>query len=233
MKNSKSKIILGVATAALLFTSTIKVNAQTEVAAHKVGEFGFRFMPTFSKFNMKTASGGVVKGQATLGYGAGVFLGINFSKHIGVQAELMYSAINQKYTDKEVERKIDLKYINIPLLISLNTGKTKPVNFNVVAGPQIGINVGSKVEGSGTNGTDTVSAVLSIKQGDVGLAYGFGIDFGLNTKQTFRLGLGYRGVYGLLDISDKSKSTTTDQYYIVDKTNLVTNSFYASLSLLF
>lgn len=29
-------------------------------------EFGFRFMPTFSSFDMKTSSGGTVKGEVTL-----------------------------------------------------------------------------------------------------------------------------------------------------------------------
>jgi len=45
--------------------------------------------------------------------------------------------------------------------------------------------------------------------------------------------MGFRGVYGLFDISDDSGTTSTDSYYVLDKTNLKTYSVYAGLSILF
>jgi Outer membrane protein beta-barrel domain len=195
------------------------------------GEFGLRFMPTVSNFDIQTSEGGKISGDATLGYGAGVVLGYNFTDHIGIQGEAIYSTLNQKYTEDDVEREIKLEYINIPLLLSYNTGKLKPVNFNVVVGPQIGISVGSELFSDGGNPDD--DAVLSVKKGDLGFAYGAGFDFGLNTAKTIRLGIGFRGVYGLLDISDNSNNISTENYFVLDKAHVKTYSAYMGLSFLF
>ncbi len=226
MKNSKLKFIIYTAVAALLFVATSTVNAQN-------AEFGMRFMPTVSNFDMQTSSGGTVKGEATLGYGVGALLGFNFSDHLGIQGEVIYSSLNQKYKEADVEYKVNLKYINIPLLFSLNTNKSGPVNLNLVGGPQIGISIGSDIFTSGNSGSSDSQPIVSVKKGDLGLAYGAGVDFGLNSSGKFRLGLGFRGVYGLLDISDNSNSTTTDSYYILDRTHMKTYSLYTGLSLLF
>jgi opacity protein-like surface antigen len=118
-------------------------------------------------------------------------------------------------------------------MLSLNSGKTKIINFNIVAGPQLGISVGSRLFTSGSNSTDSTNAVLSVKKGDLGFAYGAGLDFAINEARTARLSLGYRGVFGLFDISDDSRSITTDSYYILDRTHLKTNAIYVGISILF
>jgi len=224
MKNLMRKVAVIVPVAAIILFTAVKVNAQT-------AEIGFRLMPTISAFDMKTSSGGTVKGSANLGYGIGAFVGYNFTNNIGVQGEVMYSSITQKYTQESVERKVNLRYVNIPLLFSLNTGKTNAVNLNLVAGPQIGISVGSKVFTSGGDGTN--QAMLTIKKGDLGVAYGAGVDFALGSSGMARLGVGFRGVYGLLNISDNNNSTTTNSLYVLDRTHIKTYSLYTGLSLLF
>ena len=196
------------------------------------GEFGVRFMPTISSLDVQSSSGGQISGDATVGFGAGIFLGFNFSDNFGLQGEAIYSTLNQKYTEDDVEKEIKLEYINIPLLLSFNTGKLKPVNFNVVAGPQIGISVGSELFTSDGGDPDN-EAVLSVKKGDLGFAYGAGFDFGLNTAKTFRLGIGFRGVYGLIDISDNSNNNSTNSYYVLDKAHIKTYSAYLGVSFLF
>lgn len=211
---------------AFFFGGVLAANAQK-------AEFGLRFMPTVSSFDVQSSSGGKIKGEATLGFGFGALLGFNFNKHIGIQGELIYSSLAQKYNERELERRVNLKYVNIPLLLTLNTGKNNPVNFNIVAGPQIGIRVGSSLVTSGDNGTDEPDAILATKKGDVGFAYGAGLDFGLNTARTIRLGIGYRGVLGLFDISDNSNTITTDSYYLLDRSHIKTNAAYVGLSLLF
>ena len=118
-------------------------------------------------------------------------------------------------------------------MLSLNTGKSRITNLNIVAGPQIGISVGSSINTSGGNGTYTTQAKLALKKNDFGFAYGAGLDFGINTSRTIRLGLGYRGVIGLVDISDNSKSASSDSYYVVEKTHLKTNAGYIGFSILF
>ena len=215
-----------ISVASLLFVGALKADAQK-------AELGFRFMPTFSSFEMKTSSGGTVKGDITLGYGAGALLGYNLTDNIGIQGEVIYNSISQRYKETDVERKVNLRYVNIPLMLSLNTGKTQPINANIVAGLQIGVSVGSKVTTSGGDGTSDVQALLAVKKGDLGFAYGAGVDFGLTPSRTFRLGIGFRGVYGLLDISDDNTSNTTDSYYILGKTHIKTYSGYIGFSFLF
>lgn len=211
---------------ALLSASAVNLDGQN-------AEFGLRLMPTVSSLEFNTSAGGTATGKATVGLGYGAFLGFNFSDNIGVQAEVIYNSLSQKYTEEDVEREINLKYVNIPVLLSLNTGKTRAINLNVVAGPQLGISVGSSFNESGDNGNDPSLPVLSVKKGDLGLAYGAGLDFGINDARNIRLGIGFRGVYGLFDISDDSQGNTTDQYYLLDRTHIKTYSGYAGLSILF
>lgn len=237
MKKSNFKIATQIIMTAAIITCTINLKAQNTVpeatAVNKKAEFGIRFMPTFSNLDLKTSDGNKVKGEATLGYGIGGLLGFNFNKHIGVQGEVIYSSLSQKYQDQNIERKVNLKYINIPLLLSLNSGKSNAVNLNLVVGPQIGVNVGSSVYSSGSNGTNDPEPVVSIRKGDLGFAFGGGVDFGLNTDRTIRLSLGYRGVIGLFDISDDNQSTATESFLVIDKANVNTNAAYMGLSILF
>jgi hypothetical protein len=214
-----------------LFTLAILLSVGTMMQAQK-GEFGVRFMPTFSAFDVNTSSGGTIDGEVTFGLGAGVLLALNITDHVGIQGEVIYNKVSQKYAEDNVNRRIDLKYVNIPLLLSLNTGKTNPVNFNFVVGPQLGISVGSEFLVDDGNNNDP-NAVLSVKKGDLGIAYGAGVSFGLTPSQTFRLGLGFRGVYGVVDISDNSNNISNDSYYLLDRSKIKTYSGYIGLSFLF
>lgn len=226
-------VILAVFAQCNLLSAQDSMTVAVPKKSFHVIEIGARLMPTFSSFDARTSSGGTVSGEVTLGYGIGGFLGINFSNHVGIQGELIYSSITQKYKEKDLERKVNLQYFNIPVLLSLNTNKSKPVNLNLVVGPQIGISQGSRLSSSGSGDSTTSLAVLSVKKGDLGFAYGAGLDFGLNEKQTFRLGIGFRGVYGLLDISDDSQTMGNSSYLLLDKTHVKTYSAYFGVSYLF
>jgi opacity protein-like surface antigen len=239
MKTLKGKIIMCIFATALLFVCTSKANAQdpqnTAQQNHNQPriEIGARFMPTFSSFQMQTSAGNMVKGSAVLGYGFEALLGYNFNTHIELQAEVIYSNISRKYTELDVERKVNLRYVNIPLLFSINSGKFKPVNLNIVLGPQVGIMVGSTIYTSGSTNTDTPQAVLSVRKSDLGFAYGAGLDFGINHSGTFRVGVGFRGVYGLIDISNNSPTSTNDSYYVLGRAHIQTYSIYSGLSFVF
>lgn len=224
---------------AMLFISAASVQAQEVAPAaiptpslHRV-EFGFRFMPTISAFKMKNDSGGTVKGEATLGYGIGAMAALNFTSHYGIQGEIIYNSLSQKYKDQNLEREIHVRYLNIPLLFSLNTGKTKPVNLNVVLGPQLGFNMGSKINKTGGGGSDTVTYVLATKRSDLGVAYGAGLEFMLNETRTMRLDLGFRGVYGLVNVSKNEPPANNESVYIVNQAKVRTKSAYIGLSFLF
>jgi len=76
-----------------------------------------------------------------------------------------------------------------------------PVVFGVVIGPQFGINIGSSFSGNSASNKDTLNAVLAVKQGDVGVAYGAGFGIALNQQRNIRLDFGFRGVYGLVNMN--------------------------------
>lgn len=225
MKNLKSTIT-SLSVIGLLLISTFSANAQK-------AEFGVRFMPTFSNFDLQTSTGGTVNGKATIGLGFGAVLGFSFTDHAAIQVEVIYQQLSQKYTEQNIEREIKLNYVNIPLLFALNTGKTKSINFGLVLGPQIGLSVGSSIHLSVAEGTNGSHAVLSTKTTDLGFAYGAGIDFGINDAKTIRFSLGYRGVYSLIDLSDNTKSLTNNDYYVVNRTHIKTNAGYVGISFLF
>ena len=197
----------------------------------RVVELGVRYMPTFTQLTFNTSNGETVKGTATVSNGYGVLLGINFSKNIGIVGEVNYNEIMQKYKDMSLEREVDIQYLNIPVMLSINTDKTLPVNLNLVAGPQFGLNVGSSVKGSSSENTDTVHAVLALKQGDIGLAYGAGLEFALNKMHTIRLDLGFRGMYGFVDMSTTPAGNNT--YNILVKGSRKTYAGYGGITFCF
>ncbi|MBK9337412.1 MAG: PorT family protein [Lewinellaceae bacterium] len=225
MKKFRIRIIKLASNVLFFSIITINLNAQS-------GQVGLRFMPTFSKFDIKTSTGGTIKGEGTFGLGFGAFMGYSFSEYIGIQGEMIYSSYSQKYQELQIEREVKLKYINIPLLITLNTGKSRAVNLNVVAGPQIGISVGSDLFTTGDDGTGS-QGVLSIKKGDLGFAYGAGLDFGLNPARNIRLGIGYRGVVGVFDISDNNSTIQTNSFYVLEKSHVKVDAAYIGLSFVF
>lgn len=223
MKTFKNKII------GFLAISILVISAFAPAVAQNV-QFGLRFMPAFTKFDINSSNGNTIKGDVDLGYGVGALLGFHFTQNIGIQGEVIYSSFAQKYKENNIDRNINLKYINIPLLLALNTSKGKAVNFGIVGGPQIGLNVGSKLLSSSGSAGDPI---LSVKKGDLGFAYGAGFDFGLNPAHTILLGIGFRGVYGLIDISDDSNTISDNSYYILDKTKIKVYSGYLGISWMF
>jgi hypothetical protein len=226
MKLSTNKIIVFLFLVIGLLAYTTKVEAQKM-------EAGLRFMPTISSFSMKNAPGRTVTGEAMIGFGVGGFFGYNFNEHVGIQVELIYSTLSQRYVETDISQEINLGYVNIPLLFSYNTSKSESVNFNFVLGPQLGISAASNIFTERIVGNNHAKGFLKVKSSDIGLAYGAGIDFGLNSSNTLRLSGGFRGVYGLLDISDNSETLISGSYYILDKTSLVTYSVYLGLSMMF
>jgi hypothetical protein len=103
------------------------------------------------------------------------------------------------------------------------------LNLNAVVGPQFGINVGSDINSSGSNGT--TRAVVETKKGDIGAAYGAGLEFVLNQNRTIRFDIGYRGFYGFVDVD--ADKTGEDTYNVMVSANRKTHAAYARITFLF
>jgi hypothetical protein len=189
---------------------------------------GARFMPTVAQFEYNSEGNSTAEATAVVSYGWGGFIGFNFTDNVGLQGEVLYSPLAQRYKIADRVNDVRIDYVNIPVLLRLNTGYSKPVNLNFVIGPQFGYNVGSSVNTDDNGSTTTVNTKIAVKSGDFGFAYGAGLDFSLGGYTS--LGIGFRGVYGLVDISDNSHSTATDDYYVLDRTHVKTYSGYIGLS---
>lgn len=243
MKTLQNKIITCVCAFALLFVFSSNTYSQEEEHTGDRQntnsentpriELGVRVMPVFSSFRMTTSEGKEVKGVGILGYGIGGLLGYNFNRHLELQAEVIYSSVSRRYTEMDVDRMVNLRYVSIPFLFSFNTGKFSAVNLNIVAGPQLGIMVRNTVYTSGNVMYDTPVAVLSVRKSDIGLAYGAGLDFRLNHAGTLRVGAGFRGVYGLLNISNTGETREGSDYYVLNEVHVQTYSIYGGFSFIF
>lgn len=231
MKKINQKLIALAAITGLMFSSFTYVQAQTEETELKRVEFGLRYMPTFIKLDLRDSKGNDIPGSVSFQQGFGVMLGVNVNTHIGVQVEVNYAQISQKYKDVDVNRKVKIRYVNVPLLLSLNTSKSKQFNLNVVAGPELGFNTGADLSSNGTGGSDTLNAVLVLKKGNIGLAYGAGLEFALNPNHTVRFDLGYRGFYSFVDVTTKTNSV--DSYNAVVKIPRARNGAYVGLTVQF
>ncbi len=197
------------------------------------GYIGGMVLATFTDIHLKGTDGSTIETSTTLGYGGGGMLGVYLSRHFNLELDILYSSLSQKYKNTfNTNDRLKVSYINIPLLLGLNTDASKLVNLNVSAGPQLGLNVGSSLEhaDAGSN-VDTVHAILSVRKGDIGIAFGASLDF--NIANALKLSIGYRGVRGLLDISDNNQNLTTGDYYILDRSHVNTNSAYAGLAVMF
>jgi Outer membrane protein beta-barrel domain len=119
---------------------------------------------------------------------AGLNLGlighIHLAKQLAFQPEIVYSGQGAKFTTAGVETKINLDYINIPLLLQYMFDN----GFRIQAGPQIGFLVNAK---SKTNGNST-DIKNNLKKVDFGLGAGVGYvhpptGFGVDAR--YNLGL--------------------------------------------
>lgn len=111
---------------------------------------GVRCMPTFSSLNFQDSGSNKIKGEFVVSSRCGALLGANYANNVGLQMDCIDNNLSQKYKNINLERKIEINYINIPFLLSLNTDRIKSVNLNIVAGNPLGINIGSTIHKAGS-----------------------------------------------------------------------------------
>lgn len=119
-----------------------------------------------------------------LGFNAGLLAHIHLAPQLALQPEVVYSTQGGKYTVGGAESKINLGYINVPVLFQYMFDN----GFRLQAGPQVGFNINAKSELNGVE-TDEKDRFKTI---DFGLAAGIGYvhpasGFGLDAR--YNLGL--------------------------------------------
>ena len=126
-------------------------------------------------YNIQNDNG--AKYDSKAGFHLGLLGHIHLSKHFAMQPELVYSQQGAKYTTSEAETKIDLGYINIPVMFQYMFDN----GFRIEAGPQLGIMVNAESETNGveTELNDNLAAIdfaLGAGLGWIHVPSGFGVD---------------------------------------------------------
>lgn len=141
-------------------------------------DLGIKAGPAFS--NMRNLNS--LNMQYKIGLQAGVFVGVNFSERIGVQADLLYS--DQGAIMERTDGNFDLRYINLPVVLKyyLVPGE----GFSVQIGPQIGYLLESNLRAVYNGVEIKAEANETDISGVIGVGYEFYNGFILNAR--FHLG---------------------------------------------
>ncbi|MGL4994103.1 MAG: porin family protein [Bacteroidales bacterium] len=131
----------------------------------------------------------------------GLFFSYKFNETLSLQPELLYSMQGVKEDDFGVEAKLNLDYLQIPLMLKLNLIK----ELYIELGPQIGFNTNSKLKGS----TSGVEASIDIKEMinpvDVSFAVGVAYDFPIGVTANLRYNAGLTNVFKDVNNDENSK----------------------------
>ena len=181
----------------LLFVTALSMGVVL-VQAQKGGtgaEFGVK-----AGLNVSNAS---IEGSTNPDARASLYVGalahIHLDREWAIQPEVLYSSQGYKYTVNNVDYKVPINYITIPILGQYMFGE----GFRVETGPQPGIMVSAHTK-SGGNSTDVSK---SFKTFD--LSWVFGI--GYLTHSGF--GVDARYNLGLTDISDDGGSAIKNRVF--------------------
>ncbi len=127
--------------------------------------------------------------KAKLGYTGGIALTLG-GNAICLQPEALYVQKGAKYDfmGEDIEFKLD--YIEIPILLRLNLSQGTSTPY-IYGGPAFAFNISAKVSGTDSNG-ETVEEDIKdyVKDKDLGVVFGGGIDFGQFTLEArYTMGL--------------------------------------------
>lgn len=136
--------------------------------------------------------------DSKIGFHAGLLSHIHLSKQWAIQPELVYSAQGAKSTLTSVDTKINLGYINLPVMIQYMFDN----GFRLQAGPQVGFLISAKAEAGNTK-TDIKDELNTID-----FALGFGAGY-IHTPSGF--GVDARYNLGLSNINDNSTVKQTNR----------------------
>jgi hypothetical protein len=175
------KFFLGLTLTGILITGS--VNAQHVNIGIKGG---------LNVYNIQNSNG--TKFDAKTGFHLGLLGHIHLDKEWAVQPEIVYSEQGAKYNFSNTNNRLDLDYINVPVLLQYMFDN----GFRLEAGPQVGFLVSAKNESK-------ADVKNSFKDIDFGLGLGIGY-----IKQSSGFGVDARYNIGLSDITEDNSVKSTN-----------------------
>lgn len=165
------KLQLSAALIAIVFATTVQ--AQHVNVGIKAG---------LNLYNIKNSNDS--KYDMKPGLHAGLLGHIHVNKNFAIQPELLFSAQGAKYKTSGVDTKLNLNYLNVPIMLQYMFDN----GFRLEAGPQLGLLLTAKAD-DGTTKTDIKS---DLKPVDLGLGFGIGyihVPSGFGVDARYNLGL--------------------------------------------
>lgn len=193
------KIYLIGATVAILMGSTAgKLSAQQEGTKASHASFGVK--GGLNVYNIHNDNN--VEYDTKLGFHLGMLAHLHLSKQFALQPELLYSTQGAKYSVSNNEAKVNLGYINVPVMLQymFNNG------FRLQAGPQVGFLTRARLEMNNTK-TDVKDNYQTVD-----FAVGFGAGY---VSPKSGLGIDARYNLGVSDINENSTVKSTNRGFQV------------------
>lgn len=163
---------------------TVSVNAQQRTpASEQVGSFGVRGGVNFFNWGGDDASGNDYTNRT--GFHAGIYGNMFVTDGFAIEPGAYYS-VKGTQADIMINSRAILNYIDVPILLRFYATD----GFNIFAGPQGSILLGSKLEGDAFGQTFTFDTD-DINDLDAGVVFGLGFNMvnGINLQASYDLGL--------------------------------------------
>ena len=152
--------------------------------------------------NISNLHGSDLEPDAKTGVLLGAVLEINAPVlPFGVESGLYYSQKGAELSNGNMESKLKLDYIEVPVMAKFQLGPPGPIKPTFAVGPYIGFNVNAEQESTsgGVTATDDVSDVF--KGTEIGGVAAVGLDFNLGVT---KLNATARYSYGFTSVWDDS-----------------------------
>ncbi len=160
--------------------------------------------------NMANLGGDIEDADMMMGFHVGGFAEIMLTDEFAVQPELLYSMQGAKseYSesfgglDFNVEEKLKLSYINIPIMAKYYVTES----FNIHAGPQVGFLLSAKAEYEMSGAGASESGDEDVKDDFKSIDFGLGLGLGFTFAENFEVGARYNaGLSNIVEDSDDYK----------------------------
>lgn len=166
----------------------------TAVAANAQGvKFGVKAGASLTSLTGKDVTGAAYK----FGFNGGVMANFGFNDMISIQPEVLYSMKGAKVDDASTDARLNLNYIDVPVLVKVATGST---GLFFELGPQVGFLASAKAKES------SVSVDISNIVSSVDFGYAGGIGFQAASGPL--IGLRYNGGFTNVGKSSSANGVT-------------------------
>src|SRR5262245_58088123 len=139
--------------------------------------------PSAASFTAKADVAGTVGGEipdftARAGFSAGLFIVSPVRHHVAFEPEALFTLKGANGEDAVTQVSIRITYVEIPLLVRMQSTGEKRASAHVVAGPVVGFRLGARQTAETFAGTTVTDVKDLSRDGAMSLAVGGGVDVG-------------------------------------------------------